>query len=69
MPEFFLPLPINDATATRTSRRAIGLISKTTTLLIHHAFFVHLVAVLHDYGVKMRNLTFYGGRKQPSTEF
>ena len=30
-------------------------------------FFVHLVAVLYDYGVKMPNLTFYGGRKQAWT--
>ena len=59
----------DDATATRTSKRAIGLKSKTTTLHVHHAFFLYiLLPFVHDYGVKMPDLAFYGGRKQATTK-
>ena len=57
----------NDATATRTSKRAIGLINKTTTLHVHHAFFYISLPFLHDYDVKMPNFACYGGRKQATT--
>ena len=46
------------ATATRTAKKAIGLISKTTALHVHHAFFVQfLFPSLHDYNVKVPKFT------------
>ena len=39
---------------------AIGLISKTTTLHVHHTFLYLSLTSLHDYDVKMPNFTFYG---------
>ena len=41
------------------TRTAIGLLSKTTTLHVHHAF----LPLLHDYNVKLPNFTFYEGRE------
>ena len=38
----------------------IGLISKTTTLHVHHTFLYLSLTSLHDYDVKMPNFTFYG---------
>ena len=58
----------NEATATRTSKRAIGLINKTTSLHVHHAFFYISLPFLHDYDMKMPNFAFYGGRKQATTK-
>ena len=40
------------ATATRTSKRTIGLLSKTTTLYVHHTFLYISLPSLHDYDVK-----------------
>ena len=48
-------------------KKAIGLISKTTTLHVHHAFLYISLPSLHDYDVKMPNCMFYGGRKQGTT--
>ena len=50
-------------------QKTIGLISKTTTLHVHHAFLYISFLFLHDYDVKMPNLAFYGGRKQATTKF
>ena len=47
-------------TATRTSKKKVGFISKTTTFLF---------PFLHDYDVKIPNFPFYGGRKQTTTKF
>ena len=44
-------------------KNAIGLLSKTTTLLNISW------PLLHDYDVKMPDFTFYGGRKQATTKF
>ena len=38
----------NDSTATRTSKRTIGIISKTTTLHVHHTFLYISLPFLHD---------------------
>ena len=46
-----------------------GLLSKTTTFHVHHAFLYISLPSLHDYDVKMPNFTFYGGRKQATTNF
>ena len=39
---------------------AIGLISKTATLHVHHTFLYLSLTSLYDYDVKMPNFTFYG---------
>ena len=36
----------DDADGNENGKKAIGLISKTTTLHVHHAFFVHFFAVI-----------------------
>ena len=41
-------LRFNDSTATRTSKRTIGIISKTTTLHVHHTFLYISLPFLHD---------------------
>ena len=48
-------------------KKAIGLLSKTTTLYVHHAFLYISLPSLHDYDVKMPNCKFYGGGKQAMT--
>ena len=56
-------------TTTRTSKKTIGLIRKTTTSHVHHIFLYISFPFLHDYDVKMPNFTFYGERKQATTKF
>ena len=43
--------------------RAIGLKSKTTTLLVYHTFFYSSLPFFHDYDAKKPNFMFYRGRK------
>ena len=50
-------------------KKAIGLLRKTTTLHVRHAFLYISLPSLHDYDVKMPNCKFYGGRKQATTNF
>ena len=50
-------------------KKTISLISKTTTLHVQHAFFYIPLPSLHDYDVKMPNFTYYGERKQATTNF
>ena len=50
-------------------KKAIGLITKTTFLFMHHAFLHICVQSLHDYDVKMPNFTFYRGSTQATTRF
>ena len=52
-----------------TIKKAIGLLSKTTTLHMHHTFLYISLLSLHDYGVKLPNFTFYGGHKQATMVF
>ena len=54
-------------TATRTSKKQLGLLRKITTLHVHHALLYISLPSLHDYDVKMPNCKFYGGRKQATT--
>ena len=49
--------------------KPIGLLSKTTTLHVHHAFLYISLLSLHDYNVEMPNFTFNGVRKQATTYF
>ena len=53
----------------REWKHSIGLLSKTTSLHVHHAFLYISLPLLHDYDVKMPIFTFYGGRKQATTSF
>ena len=50
-------------------KKTVGLVSKTTTLQVHHTFLYIFFPFLHDYDVKMPNFAFYRGRKQPTTKF
>ena len=59
----------DDGDGSENVKKEIGLISKTTTLHVHHAFLYISLPPLHDYGVKLPNFTFYGGRKQAKTSF
>ena len=47
----------------------MGLLSKTATLHLHHAFLYISLPSLYDYDVKMPNFTLYGGRKQATSNF
>ena len=53
----------------KKKKTTTGLISKTTTLHVHHTFLYISFPVLHDYDVKMLNFAFYGERKQVTTKF
>ena len=43
--------------------------AKLTTLRVHHTFSYICLSTLHDYDVKIPNLTLYGGRKEQTTKF
>ena len=59
----------NDADGSENVIKTIGLISKTTTLHVHHTFLYISFLFLHDYDVKMPNFAIYGERKQATTKF
>ena len=50
-------------------KTALGLLSKTTSLHVHHAFLYMSLSLLHNHDVKMPNFTFHGGFKQATTKF
>ena len=50
-------------------KNAIGLIKKTTTLHVQHAFLYISSPSLHDYNLESPGFTFYGGRKHTMTNF
>ena len=50
-------------------KAAIGLLSQTTHLYVHHTFLYISLPLLHDYDVKIPSFTFYEGRKQATTNF
>lgn len=50
-------------------KKAIGLLSKTTSLHVHYAFLYIYLPSSHDYDVKMPKCKFYGGSKQATTNF
>ena len=62
-------LRFGTSTHTHGNENAIGLLSKTTSLHVHHAFLYISLPLLHDYDLKMPSFTFYGGRKQATTNF
>ena len=64
--DFSLSSPIgtlrsNDADDNENVKKAIGLISKTTTSHVHHTILYISFPFLHDYDVKMPNFAFYRG--------
>ena len=59
----------DDADGNKNGKKAIGLISKTTTLHVHHAFLYISLPSLHDYNVKVPNFTFCRGREHKTTTF
>ena len=52
-----------DGDSNKNVQKAIGLLSKTASLHMLHAFLYISLPLLHDYNVKMPSFTFYGGRK------
>ena len=75
---FSLPSPFSitigsfsndDGDGNENGKKAIGLLRKITTLLVHHTFLYISSPSLHDQDVKMPNFTFYGERKQGTTNF
>ena len=57
----------DDGDGKQDAKKAMGLLRRTTTLHVHHAFLHISLPSLHDYDVKMPNCRFYGGRKQATT--
>ena len=52
----------DDGDGNGTAPKAIGLISKTIILHVHHAFLYISLPSLHDYDVKIPYFTCRGGR-------
>ena len=59
----------DDGDGNENVKKPIGLLSKTTSVPVHHAFLYICLPLLHDCDVKMPSFTFYGGRKQATTNF
>ena len=59
----------DDGEVNENGKEGIDLISKTTTLQVHHAFLYISLPSLHDYDVKMPNFTFCRGREHNTTTF
>ena len=57
----------DDGDGKQDVKKAVGLLRKTTTLHVHHAFLYISLPSLHGYDVKMPNCKFYRGRKQATT--
>ena len=57
----------DDGDGNENVKKAMGLLRKTTTLHVHHAFLYISFPSLHAYDVKMPNRKIYGGRKQGTT--
>ena len=48
----------DDGDGNENVKKAIGLLSKTTSLHVHHAFLYISLPLQHDYDVKMSSFTF-----------
>ena len=59
----------NNSDSNKNIKTAIGLLSKKTSLHVHHTFLYISLPLRHDYDLKMPNFTFYGGRKQATRKF
>ena len=69
LPQATETLRSDDGDRNENVTKEIGLITKTTTLHVHHAFLYISLPSLHDYEVKMPNFTLYRGRTQATTKF
>ena len=69
LPQATETLRSDDGDRNENVTKEIGLITKTTTLHVHHAFLYISLPSLHDYEVKMPNFTFYRGSAQATTKF
>ena len=58
-----------DADGNENLKKTMGIITKTTTLHVHHTFLSISFPFLHDYDMKIPNFAFYGGRKQATTKY
>ena len=58
-----------DGDGNERGKKAIGLISKTTTLHVHHTFLYISLPSLKNYDVKMPNFTFYEEQKSDDELF
>ena len=59
----------DDGDGNENDKKATGLISKTTTLHVHHAFWYISLPSLHDYHLKRPKFTFCRGREQKLFRF
>ena len=50
-------------------KKEIGVMTKTTTLRLHHAFLLMSLPSLRDYDVKMPDFTFYRGSTKETAKF
>ena len=53
----------DDGAGNENVKKAIGLLSKTTSLHVHHTFLYISLPLLRDHEMKMPSFMFYGGRK------
>ena len=58
-----------DGDGNENATEAIGLVTKTTILHVHHAFLYISLPSLHEYDVKMPNFTIYRGSTRAATKF
>ena len=63
-----VPCNIDGDEDDKNVKNVMGLIGKTTTLQVHHAFLYTSLPSLHHYDGKMPHFTFYGGRKQATAK-
>ena len=59
----------DDGDGNEKVKKAKGLLRNTSSFHVQHAFLYIFLPLLHDYDVKMPSFTFYGGRKQATTNF
>ena len=57
----------DDGDGNEDVKKAIGLITKTTILHVHHAFLYISLQSLHDYDVKIPNFTIFRRRERKTT--
>ena len=58
-----------DGNGKENVKKAIGLMSKTTTLHVHHVFLYISLLSLHNYGVKWPNFKFTWERERQGDKF
>ena len=59
----------DDGDGNENNKKTIGLISKTITQQVHHAFLYISLPSLHNYDVKFPKATFYEGHRHKTTNF